>query len=79
MSSSETPAITVNEDGLEDPNFDGFFNGKEVPQEILQVDEADPYTYNPFDFTQLPQTEDEVKIAVEDLTQKLRIGGVMRR
>jgi hypothetical protein len=79
MSSSETPAIAVNEDGLEDLNFDGFFNGKETPQEVLQVDEADPFTYNPFDLTQLPQTEGEVKIAVEDLTQKLRIGGLTRR
>jgi hypothetical protein len=39
MSSSETPDITVDEDGLADPNFDGYFNGKEAPQEILQVDE----------------------------------------
>jgi hypothetical protein len=41
--------------------------------------EEDPYSYNPFDLTQLPQTEGEVKIAVEDLTQKLRIGGLTRR
>jgi hypothetical protein len=36
-----------------------------------QVNEEDPYSYDPFNFTQLPQTEGEVKIAVEDLTQKL--------
>ncbi len=41
-----------------------------------QVNEEDPYSYNPFDPTQLPQTEGEVKIAIEDLTQKLRIGGL---
>ncbi len=41
--------------------------------------EKDPYTYNPFDLTQLPQTEAEVKSVVEDLTQKLRIGGLTRR
>ena len=44
-----------------------------------QVNEEDPYSYDPFNFTQLPQTEGEVKIAIEDLTQKLRIGGLTRR
>jgi hypothetical protein len=39
-----------------------------------QVNEEDPYSYNPFNFTQLPQTEGEIKIVIEDLTQKLRIG-----
>jgi hypothetical protein len=39
-----------------------------------QANEEDPYSYDPFNFTQLPQTEGEVKIAVEDLTQKLRVG-----
>jgi hypothetical protein len=70
-SSEETPAITVDENGLEDPNFDGYFNGKEVPQ----YDEEDPYSYAPY----LPQTEQEVKSAVEDLTQKLRIEGMAHR
>jgi hypothetical protein len=37
----------------------------------------DPYSYCPPD--QLPQTEGEVKSAVEDLTQKLRIEGMSRR
>ncbi len=40
--------------------------------EPSQNNEEDPYSYNPFDLTQLPQTESEVKIAVEDLAQKLR-------
>jgi hypothetical protein len=71
MSSSETPAITVDEDGLEDPNFDGYFNDKEVHP----YNEEDPYSYSPY----LPQTEEEVKVAVEDLTQKLRIEGMARR
>ncbi len=44
-----------------------------------QVNEEDPYSYNPFDFTQLPQTEGEVKTAIEDLTQKFRTGGLTRR
>jgi hypothetical protein len=44
-----------------------------------QVNEEDPYSYNPFDFTQLPQTEGEVKIAIKDLTQKLQTGGLTRR
>jgi hypothetical protein len=39
----------------------------------------DPYSYNPFDRTQLPQTEGEVKVTIEDLTQKLRLGGLTRR
>jgi hypothetical protein len=63
MSSSEPPAITVNKDGLADPNFDGYFNDKEYPQ---SMDEEDPYSYVP---PQMPQTEGEVKSAVEDLTQ----------
>jgi hypothetical protein len=71
MSSSETPVITVNEDGLEDPNYDGYFDDKEVPQ----LDEEDPYSYAPY----LPQNESEVKSAVENLTQKLRIEGMARR
>jgi hypothetical protein len=41
--------------------------------------EKDPYAYNSFDLTQLPQTEAEVKSVVEDLTQKLRIGGLTCR
>ena len=41
--------------------------------------EKDPYAYNPFDLTQLPQTEGEVKVTIEDLTQKLRLGGLTRR
>jgi hypothetical protein len=41
--------------------------------------EEDPYSYNPFDRTQLPQTEGEVKSAIEDLTQKLRTAGLTRR
>jgi hypothetical protein len=51
------------------------------PPDVLpqSVEVADPSTYDPFDFTQLPQTEDEVKIAVEDLTLKLRNGGITRR
>jgi hypothetical protein len=71
MSASEMSAITVDENGLEDPNFDGFYNGKEIPQ----LEEEDPYSYAPY----LPQTEQEVKSAVEDLTQKLRIEGMARR
>ncbi len=44
MSSSETPAITVDENGLKDPNYyDGYFNDKEVPQ----CDEEDPYSCAP--------------------------------
>ncbi len=50
MSSSETPATTVSEDGLADPNFDGCFNDKEYPQ---NVDEEDSYSYAP----NLPQTQ----------------------
>jgi hypothetical protein len=42
-------------------------------------DKEDPYSYNPYDRTQLPQTEGEVKNAVEELTQKLRLGGLTRR
>jgi hypothetical protein len=71
MKHSETTAITVDEDGLEDPNFDGLYNGKEIPQ----LDVEDPYAYLPY----LPQTESEVKSAVEDLTQKIRIEGMARR
>ncbi len=41
--------------------------------------EKDPYSYNPFDRTQLPQTEGEVKNAIEDLTHKLRVAGLTRR
>ena len=41
--------------------------------------ERDPYSYDPFDLTQLPQTESEVKSTVEDLTQKLRVGGLTRK
>ena len=41
--------------------------------------EEDPYSYNPFDRTQLPQTEGEVKNAIEDLTHKLRVAGLTRR
>ncbi len=40
------------------------------PSPQLETKE-DPYSYNPFDLTQLSQTEGEVKIAIEDLTQKL--------
>jgi hypothetical protein len=75
MISSETPAITVDENGLEDPNFDGtlspsVYNEKEVPQ----FDEEGPYSYAPY----LPQNESEAKSAVEDLTQKLRTEGMAR-
>jgi hypothetical protein len=80
-SSVSSSKLIVYQYGLADPNFDGYFNGKEVPQEILQVDEEegaeDPYAYCPPDL--LPQTEGEVKSAVEDLTQKLRIQGMARR
>ena len=48
------------------------------PSPQLENDK-DPYSYNPYDLTQLPQTEGEVKNAVEDLTQKLRVGGLTRR
>ncbi len=44
-----------------------------------QSNEEDPYSYDPFNFTQLPQTESEVKIVIEDITQKLRLGGLTRR
>jgi hypothetical protein len=71
MSSSETPAITVDEDGLADPNFDGYFSDKEYPP----YNAEDPYIYAPY----LPQNEQEVKSAVEDLTKKLRREGMARR
>jgi hypothetical protein len=47
MSSSETPNITVDEDGLQDPNFDGYFNGRELPQEILLDEEGGLKTLAP--------------------------------
>jgi hypothetical protein len=64
MSSSETPAVTVDEDELADPNFDGYFNDKEHPP----YNAEDPYSYAP---PHLPQNEQEVRSAVEDITQKL--------
>ncbi len=39
MSSSETPDIPVDKDGLLDPNYDGYFKGREYPL----YDEEDPY------------------------------------
>ncbi len=50
-----------------------------IMEEPLQSNDEDPYAYDPFNFTQLPQTEGEAKIAIEDLTQKLRIGDLTRR
>jgi hypothetical protein len=78
MSSSETPAIPLDSNGLPpDPNFDGYFNNKEVPQfDREDFSMEDPYSYaSPY----LPQNEQEVKSAVEDLTQKLQIEGMARR
>jgi hypothetical protein len=67
-------------------NLDGASTGAVEPSQSNEEDpcpqlesEEDPYSYNPFDLTQLPQTEGEVKNAVEDLTHKLRIGGLARR
>jgi hypothetical protein len=73
MSSSETSAIPLHNNGLPYPNFDGYFNDKEVPQ----FDGKNPYPYSYASY--LPQTESEVKSAVEDLTQKLQIEGMARR
>jgi hypothetical protein len=91
--SGANKSITV-EDGTEEPDALAKFNelfgdlyetGKE-PTQVNGVDqcpefegEIDPYSYNPFDRTQLPQTEGEVQSVVEDLTQKLRQGGLARR
>jgi hypothetical protein len=59
--------------------YGSVMNITEETTEPSQNNAEDPYSYDPFDFTQLPQTEGEVKIAIEDLTQKLRIGGLTRR
>ncbi len=61
------------------PTTVNYYNDKEVHQpdeEVPQSDEEDPYAYVP---PQFPQTEGEVKSAVENLTQKLRIQGMARR
>ena len=61
---------------LEDSNM----GASETPQSNEKAfDEKDPYSYNPFDRTQLPQTEGEVKNVIEDLTHKLRVAGLTRR
>jgi hypothetical protein len=84
--SSSNEKMSV-EDGTEVPDayeqFQALYGS--VMETVMETteppktDEEDPYSYNPFDLTQLPQTEGEVKIAVEDLTQKLRIGGLTSR
>ena len=83
MSSSDEKMIVG--DGTEEPDAYEEFerlskeaNAYQVGEimEPYQNNEEDPYSYDPLDLTQLPQTEGEVKIAIEDLTQKLRIGGL---
>ncbi len=59
--------------------YGSVMNTTEEATDLPQMNGEDPYSYDPFDFTQLPQTEGEVKIVIEDLTQKLRIGGLTRR
>ncbi len=77
MSSSNKKMPVEELDAYE--QFQELYDQVMETMEPPQVNEEDPYSYNPFDPTQLPQTEDEVKIAVEDLTQKLRTGGITRR
>ncbi len=81
--SSSNEKMSV-EDGTEEPDalekFNELFGTIMATTEPPQLEnEEDPYSYDPFDRTQLPQTEGEVKSAIEDLTQKLRIGGATRR
>jgi hypothetical protein len=67
MSSSDEKMLV--EDGTEEPDmYEEVFKG--LKEERLM----DPYSYCPPDL--LPQTEGEVKSAVEDLTQMLRIEGM---
>jgi hypothetical protein len=70
MSSSDEKILV--EDRTEQPDvYEELFKG------IRENGLMDLYSYCPPDL--LPQTEDEVKIAVEDLRQKLRIQGMGRR
>jgi hypothetical protein len=92
--SGSTEKISVTdgtEDALEKFNklfgdLDETSRGSTKPPQANEEDpcpqlesEKDPYSYNPFDRTQLPQTEGEVKSAIEDLTHKLRVAGLTRR
>jgi hypothetical protein len=79
MSSSNERTLV--EDGTEVPNayeeFQEFCSQVMEITEPSQMNEEDPYSYCPSNL--LPQTEGEVRSAVEDLTQKLRIEGMSRR
>jgi hypothetical protein len=86
MSSSGEKMIVG--DGTEEPDAYEEFerlskeaNAYQVEEfmEPSQNNEEDPYSYDPLDLTQLHQTEGEVKIAIEDLTHKLRVGGLTCR
>jgi hypothetical protein len=78
MSSSNEKMLI--EDGTEVSNayeeFQEFYSQVMEITETSQKNEEDPYSCCPLDL--LPQTEGEVKSAVEDLTQKLRIEGMSR-
>jgi hypothetical protein len=71
MSSSNEPELV--DDRVEEP--DAY---EELGRELKERGLMDPpYSHNPPDL--FPQTEGEVRSAVEDLTQKLRIEGMARR